>query len=213
MDWPLGHGNLLWERAMKAARLKLMEDGVSYTIKEYVDLEEYSNIKHEYIEGQIRAMSGGTIEHSRLASAIIGELGRQLSGRPCAVYTSDARVRVEGKAVITYPDISVGCGRLALDTEDRCAQLNPTVLIEVTSPSTERYDRGKKFAYYRQISALREYVIVAQDERLIEVFRRCDDDTWMQADRYFSGDRATLSSIGCELDVDAIYRDPRAASS
>lgn len=181
-----------------------------YTIAEYVDLENYSNVKHEYIDGLIIAMTGGTLEHSRLAAAILLELGIQLRGRPCAVYTSDARVRIEEPNVITYPDISVGCGAVEIDDDDRCAQMNPTVLVEVTSPSSEGYARGKKFRFYRAIPSLREYVIVDQAEPSIEVWRRADDGTWSVAQQGKAGERVDLTSIGCSLDVDVIYRDPRA---
>jgi Uma2 family endonuclease len=176
------------------------------TIKDYVDVEEYSNIKHEFDDGVIRAMSGGTLEHSRLAAALILELGRQLDGGPCTVYTSDARVRVVGQPFITYPDISIGCEEPTVDIEDPLAQTNPTVLVEITSPSSERYDRGKKFARYQLIASLREYVVVSHRECVVDVFRRLDDGGWTDAERYGAGERARLESISCEIDVDKLFR-------
>ena len=193
--------------------MALMDGRPNYTIEEYVDLEEYSNLKHEYYDGQIWAMGGGTIEHARLATAISRLLGNQLDGRPCAVYSSDARVRVVATGLDTYPDLSIGCGPIENDVEDRLAQTNPSVLIEVTSNTSEKYDRGAKFEHYKLISSLREYVIVSHRERAIDVFRRGDDGAWFLAARGGPGERVTLTSIGCELDVDAVYRDPRAISS
>lgn len=192
---------------MKRATLAVM-DVPTYTIQEYVELEEYSNIKHELFDGQIRAMSGGTLEHSRLAAVVIGQLGIQLTGRPCVVYTADARVRVVAGNLITYPDVSIGCAPPVTDTEDRNAMLNPTVLVEITSPSTEKYDRGTKFARYKLIPSLREYVVISHREQAINVFRRLDDGDWADADRAVSGEKARLVSINCEIDVDELYRCP-----
>lgn len=207
-------------RLRKAVRTVLENRGIlvpmndnehrRFTIAEYVELESFSNVKHEYIDGLILAMAGGTLEHSRLAAAIIFELQSQLRDRPCAVYTADARVRIEKPNVITYPDISVGCGPVEVDIEDDCAQMNPTVLVEITSPSSEGYDRGKKFGFYRAIPSLREYVIVDQSEPSIEVWRRGEDGTWSLAQHGRAGERVELSSIACALDIGAIYRDPRA---
>ncbi|NVB79517.1 MAG: Uma2 family endonuclease [Kofleriaceae bacterium] len=184
-----------------------------FTIAEYVELERYSNVKHEYIDGLVVAMGGGTVRHARLAASIIAALEQQLADRPCEVYTSDARIRIQDPNVITYPDISVGCGPVEVDDTDECAQTNPTVLIEVTSPSSEGYDRGKKFAFYRAIPSLREYVIVDQEEPSIEVFRRGEDGTWSLAEHGKAGERVALPSIGCVLDVDAIYRNRRPRAS
>ena len=187
-------------------------EGRRFTIAEYVDLERYSNVKHEYIDGLILAMGGGTTTHARLAASIIASLESQLTDRPCEVYTSDARIRIAEPNVITYPDISVGCGPIEADREDDCAQLNPTVLVEIASPSSERYDRGKKFRFYRAIPSLREYVIVGQDEPSIDVFRRADDGTWPLAMHGKAGDRVELASIECMLDIDTIYRRRRTSN-
>ena len=210
-------------RLRKAVRTVLENRGIlvpmkdnehrRFTIAEYVELESFSNVKHEYIDGLIVAMSGGTIRHARLAASIIFALESQLGDRPCAVYTSDGRIRIEAPNVITYPGISVGCGSVEVDIEDHCAQMNPTVLVEITSPSSEGYDRGKKFGFYRAIPSLREYVIVDQAEPSIEVFRRGEDGTWSLAQHGKAGERVQLLSIGCALDIDAIYRNRRPVSS
>ncbi len=193
---------------MTRATLQVMDTPV-YTIKDYVDLEAYSNIKHELIDGQILAMSGGTLEHSRLAAAVIFQLGKQLEDGPCDVFTSGARVHVIAGNLITYPDISVCCGGAQTGSEDPLAMINPTVLIEVTSPSTENYDRGTKFQRYQLIPTLREYVVISQHAPAVAVFFRRDDGSWSAGDTARPGERAQLRSIGCALDVDALYRRRR----
>ena len=182
--------------------------GWKYTVEDYVRIEAESElIKHEFDDGQIRVMSGGTQEHARLAMALGFQLMQQLKGKPCAVYSSDSRVRIAG--LITYPDLSIGCGKAYSDLEDRFAQLNPCVLIEITSPSSERYDRGKKRVRYQQIPSLREYVIVSQRERAIDVYVRAASGDWIDPVRYGAGTRALVPSLSIEIDVDQLYIDPR----
>jgi Uma2 family endonuclease len=172
-----------------------------------VQLEELSELKHEYYQGDIRSMTGGTPEHARLGAAVSLQLGRQLGLGPCVVYSSELRIRIGD--VITYPDTSVVCGQVELDLEDPNAQLNPTVILEITSASSEKYDRGGKFARYQRIPSLREYVVISHRERAIDVFRRLDDGDWAEADRAGAGEKARLMSIDCQIDVDELYRRPR----
>ncbi len=178
-----------------------------YTIEEYVRLEEYANLKHEYLDGQIWAMAGGTPEHARIAFAVGAALIAQLRGRPCAVYSSDARVRVTASGLDTYPDVTVVGGGEQRDAGDPLALTNPVVLVEVTSDSSEAYDRGEKLEHYERIATLREVAIVSHRERCVEVVRRADDGTWQHAEGARDG-QVTLSSIGCVLELDEIYRDP-----
>jgi Uma2 family endonuclease len=191
---------------MKRATLRVMDTPV-YTVKEYVDLEEYSNVKHEYFEGEIRAMAGGSNRHAQLGAAVIAQLGARLEEGPCVVYSSDLRVRIGD--VITYPDASVVCGDVEMDAEDPDAHLNPRLLIEVTSPSTEKYDRGPKLERYKLVPTLRECVIVSHRAELVDVFTRSDDGTWAEPVTYGPGERIVLASVGCELDVDRLYRRRR----
>ena len=177
-----------------------------YTIEEYVRLEAYANLKHEYLDGQIWAMAGGTPEHARIASAITVALGAQLVDRPCAIYSSDARVRVVATGLDTYPDVTVVCGGEQRDVGDRLALTNPVVLFEVTSDSSEAYDHGEKLEHYKRIPSAREIVLVSHRERLVEVFR-CEGGAWTKALAARAG-VVRLVSIGCDLDVDAVYRDP-----
>jgi Uma2 family endonuclease len=174
----------------------------------YLELDAGSETKHEYIGGIVYAMSGGSPEHARLAMAIGAELRAQLASKRCAVYSSDLRVRVAATGLATYPDVTIVCGKLEVDVEDAHSVTNPAVIIEVTSPSTESYDRETKYAHYRRIQSLRAYVLVSQDERLVEVFTRNDDDSWTLRD--VREGSARLAEIECAIELDAIYRDPLA---
>jgi Uma2 family endonuclease len=178
-----------------------------YTIKEYVRLEEHANVKHEFVDGQIWAMAGGTPEHAAMASAVIIALGAQLRGRPCRTYTSDARVRVVATGLDTYPDVAVLCDREVHDVEDENALTNPVVLVEVTSNSSEAYDRGEKLEHYKQIPSLREVVIVSHRERLLELSRR-EGAAWTRLEARTGA--LELTSIACKLDVEDLYRNPLA---
>jgi Uma2 family endonuclease len=176
-----------------------------YRIDEYVRLEEHANVKHEFLDGLIWARAGGTPEHAAMASAIIVALGSQLRGKPCRVYTADARVRVVATGLDTYPDVTVVCGREERDVEDKNALTNPVVLVEVTSDSSEGYDRGDKLAHYKRIPSVRAVVIVSHRERSIDVHGRLADGSWAEAT---ARDRAEIASIGCVLEVDEVYANP-----
>lgn len=184
-----------------------------HTIEEYVELEAYSNWKHEYHDGQIWAMGGGTPEHARMAAALSRQLSNQLDGRRCAVFSSDARVRVVATGLDTYPDLAVTCGTMETDLEDKLAQVSPTVLVEITSPSSENYDRGAKYEHYKLIPSLCEYIVVSHREHAIDVFRRGADGTWGLAERGGPGEQVRVTSLGCVLDVSEIYRNPLAVTS
>ncbi|MGH7439316.1 MAG: Uma2 family endonuclease [Polyangiaceae bacterium] len=181
-----------------------------YTRAEYRAVERSSNVKHEFLEGAIRAMAGGTRDHALVSANVIASLNLALRGRPCAVHSSDLRIRVVDTGLETYPDASVLCGHAELDSEDSHVVLNPVLLVEVTSPSTEAYDRGKKVEHYERIVALQEIVLVSHREKLVEVLRREGDGSWSRHEAR-RGEAAQLRSIGCELAVDEVYRDPLAA--
>ena len=177
-----------------------------YTWQDYLRIEESSDVKHEFFDGQIYAMAGGTVEHSALAVALTVALSNQLRGDPCRVFNSDLRIRVEATGLATYPDVSIVCGEPRLDPEGkRTTVLNPMVLLEVLSDSTEEYDRTTKFEHYRSIPTLREYIIVSQRERLVEVFVRPDGDGEWARKQARTGGRLQLSSVKASLDVDEIY--------
>jgi len=182
------------------------------TYAEYMVFEEKAETKHEFLDGEVFAMAGGTLEHSALAVAFGIELGKALAGRPCRVFSSDARVRIRATGLTTYPDLSVVCGKLEKDSEDDCAIVNPVLIVEVLSDSTEARDRGEKWAHYRHLPSLREYVLVSQRQPRIEVFRRNDAGRWELFESE-AGGRCELASLGCSVGVDEVYRDPLAVTA
>lgn len=177
---------------------------VHYTHAEYLALEAASNVKHEYLDGQIYGMAGGTPEHAALAHTVGSLLFPQLRSGNCRGHNSDLRVRVLATGLATYPDLTVVCGPRQLDPEDKNAVTNPALLVEVTSPSTEDYDRGDKFEQYKRIPSLRQYVIVSHRERRVDVWRRGEGETW-DVTVCRDGDRAELDAIAARLDVRGLY--------
>ena len=177
---------------------------VHYAWHEYLALESASNVKHEYLDGQIYAMAGGTPQHAALQGAVPGLLFPQLRSGNCRALGSDLRIRVLATGLATYPDVTVVCGPRELDPEDRNSVTNPTLLVEVLSQSTEDYDRGEKFAHYKRIPSLRQYVLVSPDERRVEVWTRAADGAWTSVVSG-DGDKADLGSIGARLDVRELY--------
>ena len=182
-----------------------IDQGVSYA--EYLRLEATGAAKHEWLDGVVYAMAGGTLEHSALSASVITLLTLALRGKPCRVFTSDARVRVRATGLGTYPDASVACGSIEHDADDPDALANPLVLVEVLSDSTEDWDRGGKFAHYRRIPSLRDYVLVGQREPMLEHHSRNADGTWTTRD-LGPGDVLRLTGVAAEIAVDEIYRDP-----
>jgi Uma2 family endonuclease len=180
-----------------------------FSFDEYVALEADSGIKHEFFAGQIWAMAGGSPEHAAIAMNIGALLANALRAQPCRTYGSDLRVRVLATGLATYPDVAVICGQLEHDPADatRHTVTNPRVIVEVLSPSTEDYDRGEKLGNYKSIASLVEIVLVAHDRREVEIVRREPDGSWSR-EIARDGDIARLVSLGCELPVHEIYRDP-----
>jgi Uma2 family endonuclease len=175
-----------------------------YTFAEYLSFEASSNVKHEYLDGEIYAMAGGTPEHGALATAVSSLLFAQLRGGRCRVLNSDVRVRVPATGLTTYPDLTVVCGPWERDSEDDLAVVNPTLIVEVLSRSSEEYDRGEKFDHYCKLASLRQYVLVAQEERKVEVRTRDLAGAW-STETIGEGGVATLDSIGARLDVRELY--------
>lgn len=175
------------------------------TPEEYLAFERAAPERHELIDGEIVAMSGGTREHSLLGVNLIVELGTALRNSRCEVHGSDFRVKVEASDRYTYPDVTVVCSRPELEDEHHDTLLNPTVLFEVLSDSTENYDRGEKFAQYRTIPSLTDYLLVSQKAVAIEHYHREAQGGWLLRE-YGPGDTLRFESLGCELAVDAVYR-------
>lgn len=178
-----------------------------YTYADYVALERDSAIKHEFLDGEIYAMAGGSDEHAALAAETIGLLRATARPRSCRVYTSDLRIYVEAVTLATFPDATVICGPLERYAPGpETTALNPMILVEVTSDSSEEYDTGAKVEYYRTIPTLREYVTVSHRERRITVHARESNDTW-STQVAIKGGSIEISSLAMTLDVDEIYLD------
>ena len=149
------------------------------TPKEYLARERLAEFRSEYLRGEVFAMAGASYEHTLVKDNLAGEARNQLKDGPCRVLTSDMRVRVDATGLYTYPDIVIVCDKPEFEDETLDTLLNPRTIIEVLSDSTEKYDRGAKFAHYRQIPSLQEYVLVAQDRPLVERYVRQADDSWL----------------------------------
>lgn len=176
---------------------------------DYCEGERTATTKHEYLRGEVFAMTGGTPQHSALAARVTALLTRELAGRPCRVFNSDLRVRIEATDLATYPDVSVVCDRLESAPHDELAIVNPCLLVEVLSDSTEGYDRGQKAAHYRRIPALRAYLLVSQHEPRLELQVRRDDGSWLLREAE-AGQRLVIEPLGVTLAVDEVYEDPLA---
>jgi Uma2 family endonuclease len=174
--------------------------------EEYLAWERASDTKHELRAGEIVAMSGASREHNLITLNVGTLLNNQLRDRPCEVYNADMRVAVEVIGDYTYPDVVVVCGEPRFEDDTFDILTNPTVLVEVLSPSTEDYDRGNKFAAYRQIASLQDYVLVAQHRASVEHYARRGEQEWLLA--LLSGRESVLrlDSLGCELPLAEIYR-------
>ncbi|MBK8694908.1 MAG: Uma2 family endonuclease [Deltaproteobacteria bacterium] len=170
----------------------------------YLTVEAQADRKHEWLDGVVYAMAGGTLEHGQLSAAVIGELRGLASGCGCRVFSSDAKVRVSATGLATYPDASVVCGPIERDADDRNAMANPAVLVEVLSDGTEAYDRGEKFEHYRRLPSLRDYVLVSQRRPLVEVYSRDAHDRWVLT-AVGAGERFTLSALPGDVEVDRVY--------
>ncbi|NES68496.1 MAG: Uma2 family endonuclease [Okeania sp. SIO2D1] len=173
------------------------------TPQEYLEWEIQQPLRYEYFNGEVFAMAGGTLPHADIALNLATLLREPLRGR-CKVRNSDAKVGITDEGPFTYPDLSISC-----DERDRTARQfirYPCVIIEVLSPSTEAYDRGGKFALYRRLSTLQEYVLVSSETKTVEIFRRDAVGEWRFIP-YSEGDTIELMSLGIKLSLNAIYED------
>ena len=173
--------------------------------QEYLSRERRAETKSEYLRGEMFAMSGASREHNLIVGNVSRELGQQLRQRPCEVYQADMRVKVSSTGLYTYPDVTVVCGEPQFEDGEVDTLLNPTVLVEVLSPSTADYDRGGKFAHYRRLASLQEYVLISQDRPLVEHYVRQDSDQWLLTEQRGLEDMLVLPSIGCQIPLAEIY--------
>jgi Uma2 family endonuclease len=184
---------------MVAAREKLPK----LTPEEYFAWEEQQEVKHEYFEGEVFAMSGGTQNHSRIGGRLFSLVDLHLDNSECVVLTSDARVKLQESEKYVYPDVSVTCDERDRETPQFIT--HPCLIVEVLSPSTEAYDRGKKFKLYQRSTSLVEYVLVSAEEIEIEVFRKNERGKW-EVTNYVAGDTVELESIGLNFEIERVYR-------
>jgi Uma2 family endonuclease len=179
------------------------------TEAEYLEIERRADIKSEFLDGEMFAMSGGTSSHSLIAANLIFALRTQLKGCPCRVYTSDMRVKVEASGLYTYPDVSVACGQEEFADKHQDTLLSPTVIVEILSDSREAYDRGKKFELYRRLPSLREYLLVNQHEPLVEQYIRQNSAEWLLRAVAGLESKLSLPSISITLGLADVYTDVR----
>jgi Uma2 family endonuclease len=175
-----------------------------FTPEQYLALERKADFKSEFCNGFIIAMAGASREHNVIGGNLHGEIRSQLNGRPCEVYISDMRVRVSPAGLFIYPDVVAVCGEARFLDDKGDTLLNPTMIAEVLSTSTESYDRGDKFMHYRRLESLREYVVIAQDKVLVERFTRQGEE-WLLTEFRNLDDTLRLASIDCAVPLREIY--------
>jgi Uma2 family endonuclease len=175
------------------------------TSDQYLAIERDAEYKSEFYQGEMFAMAGASEQHNLIATNITGELRGLLKGKPYKNYSSDMRVKVGPTGMFTYPDVVVVCGEAHFDDQHKDTLTNPTVLIEILSKSTEAYDRGEKFAQYRRLDSLKEYLLVAQDRYHIERFTRQANGQWLLSEAMGPDGVIQLESIECTLALAEVY--------
>lgn len=175
------------------------------TPEEYLAIERKAEFRSEYFRGEMFAMAGASAKHNLIVLNAGATLREQLKPKPCVVYPSDLRVRIESSNLYTYPDLSVVCGEPKLDTDQGDVLLNPIVIVEVLSDSTEAYDRGKKFEHYRTIPTLKHYVLISQDRQSIDCFSVQADGTWVLSNCQGPEGSLHLDAIDCQLSAAEVY--------
>ena len=175
------------------------------TPEQYLEIERKAEYKSEYYNGEMFAMAGAKETHNVLVTALVGLLYAQLRSRPCRVYSNDMRVRVSSTGLYTYPDVIGVCGERQFLDEQRDTLVNPNLLIEVLSRSTEAYDRGLKFELYQTIESFSEYLLVSSDRIRVDLYTRQVDGKWLLTSANRLEDHIELSSIGCRLSLADLY--------
>lgn len=175
------------------------------TPQEYLAIERQAEYKSEYFNGQVFAMSGASKRHNLITGNVLAELHAQLKKRPCTIYPSDMRLKVNATGLYTYPDVTVVCDEAQFDDDQQDTLLNPTVIVEVLSKSTEAYDRGEKFEHYRKLPSLAEYILIPQDKYHVEHYVRQPDNQWLLSETDSLQDTIQLPSINCYLAMADVY--------
>jgi Uma2 family endonuclease len=176
-----------------------------YTPEQYLEIDRHSDIKHEYFGGEVFAMTGASRKHNLITANVTASLNPQLKGRQCEVYASDMRVKISTTGLYTYPDVVVICGSPIFEDKEIDTLINPTVIIEVLSKSTEGYDRGEKSSHYRKLDSLSEYILISQDKPHIEHYVRQPDNQWLLSETDDLAATINLPSINCKLALADIY--------
>jgi len=178
------------------------------TAEQYLDFERCAEERHEFVDGVVYAMAGETPDHSTICFNLSGIIHAQLAGKPCRGFSPNMKVRTGVGDLYAYPDLMIVCGEAKFHDQRGDVLLNPSVIFEVLSPSTERYDRGEKFRRYRtQIASLQDYILVSQDRVRLEQYHREDDDSWSQIEVTALNDAVILTSIDCKIGVADVYRN------
>ena len=178
----------------------------SLTLDQWIEQERNAiEARCEYVRGEVFAMTGASADHNAIVTNIVREFSTQMKGKPCHVYANDMKVAIRAADAGKYPDILAYCGPPEFADGRRDVLLNPSLIAEVLSPSTEAYDRGDKFALYRQIPSLREYLLVSQDRALVELYERGEGGRWILTEYGALTDVVVLPSIGCSLPLGEIY--------
>ncbi len=190
--------------------MEVNEAAIAYSkqkisIEAYLEMENASLEKHEYYKGEIFAMSGAKVPHNKIFKNLLGNLFIKLKGKKCQPYGSDARVHIQSNTLFTYPDISIVCGEVLTLNNDEYNVLNPTVIIEILSPSTKNYDRGEKFKLYRDITTLKEYILVDSESIHVEVFRLNEKNHWELEEYNDANSNLFIKTINENLLIAEIY--------
>ena len=175
------------------------------TPEEYLAIERKAETKSEYFQGEMFAMVGASRRHNLIAGNIFGELRQQLKAKPCEAYTNDMRVAIPAKGLYTYPDVIVVCGEPKFTDEHIDTLINPTLIVEVLSESTESYDRGRKAGFYRSVESIAEYLLVSQDEYRVEQYVKQSAGRWLLTDTRSLEGTVELVSVECALPMKEIY--------
>jgi Uma2 family endonuclease len=175
------------------------------SVAEYLAFERRQPDKHEFFDGEIYLQAGASIAHNLITANIIGVLHQQLRANPCTILPSDMRVRTPRHKQYMYPDATIICGSPIFDDEYHDTIINPTVIFEVLSPSTEQYDRGRKFQAYRRLSTLQEYVLISQTMMRIEHFKRQNEMMWLMIEYTQPDQVIELTSVACTLPLTTLY--------
>lgn len=177
-----------------------------WTVEEYLAFERESDVKHEFADGELVAMSGASRAHGRIAWNIGGALYPQLQKADCEGFTAEMRVRIPATDRYTYPDLVVVCGEPEFEDAELDTLVNPTLVVEILSPTTEDYDRGRKLFHYRSIPSLQAALLVAQDEVHVELYERQGDGRWVLSETDDIGESLDLAAIGARLALVDVYR-------